>query len=73
MPGAGPRFGIAEGEFIGGGVSIYFFLPILSVQGGVEVEENLVLRGNLDSILLANVLTVDVLYTFFDQDYPVND
>ena len=32
--GLGLGFGIAEGEFIGGGVSIYFFLPILSVQGG---------------------------------------
>lgn len=58
--------GLAQGGFVGGGVSVYIFVPLVSVQAGLEVADRVRLRGNLDSLLIANVLTVDALYTFLE-------
>lgn len=57
-------FAWADGAFMGGGLSLYFFLPMASVQAGVDVTEHLRLRGDLDSLLFVNTLSGDVLYTF---------
>ena len=54
----------AEGAFVGGGLSLYFFLPMASGQAGVDVAENFRVRGNLDTLLVVNTLSGDVLYTF---------
>ena len=58
------NFAVAEGGFVGGGLSLYGFLPMLSVQAGVDIAQNVTLRGNLDSLILVNVLSGDLLYTF---------
>ena len=60
-------FGFADGEYIGGGLSFYFFMPFVSVQAGFDLNEDLSLRGNLDSFLLINAVSADVLYNLPDN------
>lgn len=64
-------FAWADGAFMGGGLSLYFFLPMASVQAGVDVTEHLRLRGDLDSLLFVNTLSGDVLYTFPTETFTL--
>lgn len=57
-------FAWAEGEHVGGGLSLYFFLPMASFQAGVDVAQGLRLRATLDSLFVVNILSGDVIYTF---------
>lgn len=64
-------FAWAEGAFMGGGLSLYFFLPMASVQVSVDVVESLRLRGNLDSLLVINIFSGDILLTFPTETFTV--
>jgi hypothetical protein len=62
--------GSAQSTFVGGGLSFYTDFqtvvpfPLLSVQVGGEVAPDIVLRGTLDTLIIAHLLSADVTYRF---------
>lgn len=59
----------AQGSYAGVGVSLLTnfsdgAVPLLSLQFGSQVAENLELRGTLDTLLIASNVGADLLYPF---------
>ncbi len=51
--------------YFGVGGSFFFLVPLLSIQAGGAVSDAIELRANLDTLIAANLLGGDVLYTLF--------
>ena len=58
---------LAQKAFVGAGLAYPYIagdgLPLLSLQAGAEVAQNIEVRGELDTLLLINLIGADVLYT----------
>lgn len=62
----------AQESYFGVGAALgNLVIPLLSVQAGGPVVENVEVRGTLDSVLFVNDLGLDVLYTFAISDGPL--